>query len=268
MDSADWTWAPQLKNVIVVFMLVVLSVLETLIPMFPSRQRRLSHGLANLAWGVINASVSGLLFATAMLAATEWSNTNAFGLLHQLPAYAPKWLSFGIGLVLIDLWMYWWHRINHTVPLFWRFHAVHHADRELDCTSAVRFHTGEILLSGLARLLVLPLLGVSLPMLLVYELVLLPVILFHHSNLRISRNADSLLRAIIVTPWLHWVHHSQKREETNSNYGSVLSCWDRLFKSLKLRTTPQNIRFGLEEDSGNSSWRTLSGMLVRPFKRN
>lgn len=267
MDGDHWTWIPPAKNGIVVFVLAALLVAETLVPMFPNRERRLSHGVANLAWGVLNATFSGVLFATAIVLITDWSHARTLGLLQQLPSTTPKWVSFGIGLLLIDFWMYWWHRLNHTVPLFWRFHAVHHTDRELDCTSAVRFHTGEIILSCLARLLIFPALGVSLPMLLVYELVLLPVILFHHSNVRIAGNTDSLLRALIVTPWLHWVHHSQERVETNSNYGSVLSCWDRLFKTFKLRQAPQDIQFGLAEDPNEKSWRTLIGMLIRPFKR-
>ncbi len=171
-----------------------------------------------------------------------------------------------IGLVLVDLWMYAWHRINHSVPLLWRFHAVHHSDRERDATSAVRFHTGEIILSGVARLLVLTVLGVSMSILLVYELVLLPVILFHHGNLRIGSAVDGVLRRIIVTPWMHWVHHSMLREETNSNYGSVLSVWDRLFGSFRLRAKPSEIELGLTEDKSEQSWRTLIGMVSRPFK--
>jgi len=136
----------------------------------------------------------------------------------------------------------------------------------MDATSAVRFHTGEIIFSGAARLLVFPLLGISLPMLLVYELILLPVILFHHSNVRVARPVDGIMRAIIVTPWMHWVHHSVIRDETNSNYGSVLSVWDRLFRSFRLRSDPSQIELGLVEDTSESSWRTLRGMLLRPFR--
>ncbi|MDZ4847713.1 MAG: sterol desaturase family protein [Pirellulaceae bacterium] len=172
-----------------------------------------------------------------------------------------------MGLVLIDLWMYGWHRLNHNVPLLWRFHAVHHSDREMDATSAVRFHTGEIFLSGSSRLLVLPVLGVTLPTLLIYELILLPVILFHHSNVRVSKSSDSLMRTIVVTPWMHWVHHSRVMKEANSNYGSVLSVWDRLFGSFNLRSNPREIELGLAEDASEKSWRTLRGMLIRPFRK-
>lgn len=266
IDGQDWSWAVPTKNAIVVLLLAALWAGESIAPMFVARRRRLSHGAANVALGVFNGIVGSVLFGAAILLATEWSRENSIGLLYNLPSSVPAWIQFVIGLVLVDLWMYAWHRINHSVPLLWRFHAVHHSDREMDATSAVRFHTGEIVFSGIARLLVLPLLGISLPMLLVYELLLLPVILFHHSNLRVARSADGALRAVIVTPWMHWVHHSVRREETNSNYGSVLSVWDRLFGSFRLRTEPSQIELGLSEDASEQSWRTLLGMFLRPFK--
>jgi sterol desaturase/sphingolipid hydroxylase (fatty acid hydroxylase superfamily) len=165
IDGQDWSWAVPTKNAIVVLLLAALWAGESIAPMFAVRRRRLSHGAANVALGVVNGIVGSVLFGGAILVATEWSRENSIGLLHHLPRMWPAWIQFVIGLVLVDLWMYWWHRINHSVPLLWRFHAVHHSDRELDATSAVRFHTGEIVFSGIARLLVLPLLGVSLPML-------------------------------------------------------------------------------------------------------
>lgn len=267
IDGQDWSWAIPTKNVIVVSMLIALWIGESISPMFVGRSRRVSHGVSNVLLGVINAIVGSVLFGAALLFVTEWSKSNSFGLLYQLPGTWPVWVRFGIGLLLFDLWMYVWHRLNHQVAFLWWFHAVHHADRELDATSAVRFHTGEIILSGVARLLVLPVLGISLPMLLVYELMLLPVILFHHSNVRIGSAVDRVFRSIIVTPWMHWVHHSMVREETNSNYGSVLSVWDRLFGSFRLRAEPSQIELGLSDDFSEQSWRTLVGMLIRPFRR-
>lgn len=162
--------------------------------------------------------------------------------------------------------MYVWHVLNHKMPMLWRFHAVHHADRELDATSAVRFHTGEIVLSSTARLFVLPLLGISMPQLLLYEAVLLPVVLFHHSNFDIPPRLDAALRCVIPTPWMHWVHHSCLQPETDSNYGSLFSTWDRLFRTFRLREDPHQIELGLDGDSEERQWRTIHGMLARPFR--
>jgi sterol desaturase/sphingolipid hydroxylase (fatty acid hydroxylase superfamily) len=163
--------------------------------------------------------------------------------------------------------MYVWHVLNHKISFLWRFHAVHHADKEVDASTALRFHTGEIVFSTLARLVVLPLLGMTLPQLFLYEAILLPVILFHHSNVRVPYRLDTALRWLIPTPWMHWVHHSRWRPETDSNYGSVLSIWDRIFGTLRLRDDPWRLNLGLEEDQEESEWRTLLGMLVRPFRR-
>ena len=115
------------------------------------------------------------------------------------------------------------------------------------------------MLSGCARLAVLPLIGLTMPQLLVYEAILLPVILFHHSNVRMPRRMDAVLRWVVVTPWMHWVHHSRWRPETDSNFASVLSIWDRLFGTFRLRDDPTRIELGLEftplEQGLSDTWR-------------
>jgi sterol desaturase/sphingolipid hydroxylase (fatty acid hydroxylase superfamily) len=114
--------------------------------------------------------------------------------------------------------------------------------------------------------MILPLIGLNIEHLLVYELILLPIILFHHSNIAISAKLDKLLRIFIVTPRIHWVHHSHIREETDSNYASLLSVWDRLFGSFRLRSDPQNIRFGVGDAFDQTQWDKLDGMVKQPLK--
>lgn len=263
----QWAELARIKPISAAAALVVLWSLESVVPMFLQRRRRVSHDAANLALGAINAIVAAVLFGAATLLVTEWSLRHQLGLLHQIDELLPVWLTWVLGLVLFDAWMYGWHVLNHKLPFLWRFHAVHHADRELDASSALRFHTGEIVLSGSARLVVLPVIGLSLPQLLVYEAVLLPVILFHHSNVRVPPRLDRALRWVIVTPWMHWVHHSRWRPETDSNFASVLSVWDRLFRTFRLRGQPWEIKLGLDDDQEERQWRTLQGMLVRPFRQ-
>src|SRR5256885_17251711 len=106
----------------------------------------------------------------------------------------PLSVSTLLAILLLDGGMYLWHRANHRLPLLWRFHRVHHSDPALDVTSAVRFHTGEILISSVLRLALIPLLGVSLWQILLYEALLLPVIQFHHSNVRLPERLDRWLR--------------------------------------------------------------------------
>lgn len=242
----------------------LLWAIEGALPMFEGREKRLRHGAPNLLLGVANAGVSAAAFAAATLFVTEWARARGFGVLNLIPITGPARLV--VAVLLFDLWQYFWHRLNHTIPLLWRFHAVHHADAEMDASTALRFHTGEIVLSSTVRLAVLPLLGLTIAEVLVYETILLPIILFHHSNVRLSDGFDRSLRWLIVTPWMHWVHHSDIRRETDSNYSSMLSVWDRLFGSFRLRTDPQSIRLGLKSVDRAES-RSLWGMLAMPFRR-
>ena len=252
------------KPVVATVALGVMWLLEGLIPMFEGRRERARHDASNVALGVANAAVASLIFAGATLVATEWARANSFGVLHWLGARG-VW-GFVLGFVILDLWQYFWHRLNHGIPFLWRFHAVHHADRDLGASSGLRFHTGEIVLSSVARLAILPLLGMTVGQVLVYEAVLLPIILFHHGNVGVPAAADRWLRWLIVTPWMHWVHHSDYQPETDSNYSSVFSFWDRIFRSFRLVGDPRALTLGLE-DMKRGDWATLQGMLAMPFRK-
>lgn len=268
MDMADTALAA--KPVLAAAVLALLWLLEGLIPMFEGRfdgrrRDRVRHDAANVALGVANALVVAVLFAGATLFVTEWARGRHFGLLNWLKLPTP-WVAGAAALLLFDLWQYAWHRMNHRIPVLWRFHAVHHADEELDASSGLRFHTGEIVLSSVARLLVLPLLGMTVGQLVVYEAVLLPVVLFHHGNVKLSERADKRLRWLLVTPWMHWVHHSRWQPETDSNFASVFSFWDRLFGSFRLAKDPRTLALGLDGvDHRDRS--SLTGMLAMPFRR-
>ncbi|MBL4887332.1 MAG: sterol desaturase family protein [Flavobacteriaceae bacterium] len=254
---------PLLKPILIAAVFGLLWVLESAYPMFRFKGGKLKHDSSNIALGIMNAVIAGFVFATLVLTVTTWAMEHQIGLLNWLEL--PSAIELIIGLTLFDCWQYCWHRINHMVPFFWRFHAVHHSDAAMDASSAVRFHTIEILYSSTIRLLILPLIGLSIEHLLVYELILLPIILFHHSNIAIRAKLDKVLRVFIVTPRIHWVHHSHIREETDSNYASLLSVWDRLFGSFRLREDTQNIRFGLGDSFDNSPWDRLGGMLKQPL---
>lgn len=256
---------PQLsyiKLAVVVTALALLLLAEGLWPIFTGRTRRLRHDAANIALGVLNAAVVAFTLASALAACAAWAEQNGFGLLHRLDL--PAWAEWTVALLLFDLWMYAWHVTNHKIPLLWRFHQVHHADAELDASSALRFHTGEIALSTFARMAVLPLLGMSIEQLLVYELVLQPIILLHHSNIRFPAALDRALRLVIVTPRIHWVHHSKVRREADSNYGSVLNWWDRVFRTLS-RKRPEDLQLGLDY-TGEKESHDLGRMMAMPFR--
>ena len=201
-----------------------------------------NHDLKNIGVGLFNlafVAIVGLEFQKAI----AWLNNKHFGLL-QLTDASPI-IVIVTGVLLIDVFMYWWHRINHEWSFLWYFHKFHHLDSKLNSTSALRFHTGELLISYIIKIIIFSLLGISLSAILIHSFLLFPIIVFHHSNLKISRRWDLLFRRLIVTPHMHRIHHSVIKSETNSNYSSVLPYWDILFKSY-VKQPSGNIKFGVD----------------------
>lgn len=180
--------------------------------------------------------------------------------------WRPAWLDGGwailADLLVLDLWIYFWHRANHTVPFLWRFHEIHHLDEFLDASSAVRFHAGEVLMSAAVRAVVIVLLDIPLASVLAFETLVLVAAVFQHSNVRLPRGFERLLSWVIVTPSIHWVHHHAVRQDTDSNYGTALSVWDRIFATLSPTPRTPEMEIGVERarDSG------FMALLVRPFQ--
>jgi len=164
----------------------------------------------------------------------------------------------------MDLTFYYWHRLNHTRPLLWRFHNVHHADPDMDVTTAFRFHFGEVLYSTVFRLFQVSLIGVVPLTYVVYEVVFNGATLFHHSNLRLPVAWERRLNRVFVTPRMHGVHHSAVGPETNSNYSVIFSWWDRLNRSLKLNVGQRDIVIGVPGYLRPGDNRILP-MLALPF---
>lgn len=244
--------AVQWRPAIAVGLLVLLLAWETFQPYFKlfagGREgflKRGRHGLINLAIGTINALMIALVFTGIWLATTTWAATHQIGLLHWVGM--PVWLGWAVAVLLLDGWTYFWHRLNHVVPFLWRFHRLHHSDRTMDVTTASRFHSVEILFSSLLRVPVLLLIGCGIEQMALYELLLFAVVQFHHANIGLPAALDRALRVIIVTPYLHKVHHSVVVAECNSNYSSLFSWWDRVFRTLRILPNPRNIVFGLND---------------------
>ena len=142
--------------------------------------------------------------------------------------------------------MYWWHRFNHTMGLLWKFHKFHHKDLNMNTTTAIRFHTVELFFSVVMKSIVFVLFGFSFLPVLIYECVFFVALITQHSNIRISEQIDMLYRKLFSSPLMHRIHHSNKRKETDTNYGSVFSFWDRIFKTY-LKKTETPIVFGVDE---------------------
>jgi sterol desaturase/sphingolipid hydroxylase (fatty acid hydroxylase superfamily) len=250
------------QTITAAFGLVSLWALESWLPFMKGRRRRVSHAARNLTLGMLNAAVIAILVTPLVVYTAAWTERAGVGLLRFIGL--PGIVSTLLALLLLDGGMYLWHWANHHFPLLWRFHRVHHSDPALDVTSAVRFHTGEILISAALRLALIPLLGLSLWQLLLYDALLLPVIQFHHSNVRFPERWDRWLRVLIASPAMHRVHHSRIRVETNSNYSSIFSFWDRVGGTFRRRHDVENVRYGLD-GYDVEKWQRLTGLLQTPF---
>ncbi len=133
-----------------------------------------------------------------------------------------------LGIFLLDYGLYLWHVLTHKVPFLWRFHLVHHIDLDMDASTALRFHFGEMLASVPWRLLQIRMVGASPLAVSIWQTLLFVSILFHHSNTRLPLWLERRLRYVVITPRLHGIHHEAKQRLTNSNWSSGLALWDLL----------------------------------------
>jgi sterol desaturase/sphingolipid hydroxylase (fatty acid hydroxylase superfamily) len=250
------------KPVIIFAVLMIIFALEGVFPHVLGRKERLSHAVPHVLTAVLNGIVTKMVLAGITLQTLGWADVHSLGLMRA--AVLPPFLQAVIVFILFDLWMYTWHLANHRIAFLWRFHRAHHADIEMDTTTALRFHPGELVLSTFVRLPVLILLGMSFAELAWFEVMLNVSTLFHHSNLAVPETWDRMLRIIIVTPNMHRVHHSATQDELNSNFTSLLSLWDRLASTFRMRPDTRTVVFGLPSFR-ETRYQRLWGFLLTPF---
>ena len=215
--------------------LVVMASAEALFEKKQRQQSRVKRWPANLGLIVVDMLVLRILGPVSAIVAANYALDNSWGLLAMSPIPLPFYVEVLLGIVLLDMAIYFQHVISHKVPIFWRFHQVHHADRDIDVTTGFRFHPIEIALSVLYKCIVIVLLGPVTLAVIVFEVLLNASAMFNHANVRLPQKVDQLMRLLIVTPDFHRVHHSEIQAETDSNYGFFLSIWDRLFKTYTVQ---------------------------------
>lgn len=227
-----------------------------------TRRRRwpINLGLAALNVGAMRFSIG----AAAWWAA-NWAAEQQIGLFNALPI-VPRWLSIALSLLLLDLAIYAQHVAAHRWRWFWRLHQVHHSDLDFDTTTAVRFHPLEIMVSMLYKVVLVVLLGVAPATVIAFEVILNGCALFNHGNVGLAW-CERWLRAVLVTPDMHRIHHSAFQQETDSNYGFSLSCWDRLFKTYcaQPQQSQAEMVIGLREFRDDAELGFL-GLLALPFR--
>jgi sterol desaturase/sphingolipid hydroxylase (fatty acid hydroxylase superfamily) len=232
----------------------------------PKARRWLTNlGIAGVASLVLRA-MAMLAVPVAAVAAAFYAQNHQIGLLNQVAW--PEWLKVVMALLVLDLAIWAQHLASHKIPLFWRLHQVHHADRDIDVTTAVRFHPVEIALSMLWKIVVVVVLGASPLAVFLFEVILNACAMFNHANIALPRALDRVVRLLIVTPDMHRVHHSVLRSEHNRNYGFNLSLWDRLFRTYLAQPQAghQGMTIGLDPYQTEAPTR-FAWSLALPFRK-
>ncbi|SES64863.1 sterol desaturase family protein [Oceanicella actignis] len=217
----------------------------------------------NWAVAALDAALVRLLFPAAAAGAAWDAQAMGWGLFNALD-WAP-WLEALICIAALDFAIWFQHLLSHKIPILWRVHRVHHADRDVDVTTAIRFHPIEIALSMLFKIGLVYALGAPALAVILFEILLNGCAMFNHANISLPARIEAALRWLLVTPDMHRIHHSVRREETDSNYGFNLSWWDRLFGTYRARARGA-LRLGLPD------WQTrdparLGWTLLFPFLR-
>lgn len=253
-----------LRPALFVTLTLLFGLLEALRPKRKRLLTRLSRWLGNIGILFVGTVVARVLLPVVPMSAAYWATETDFGLFALLPA--PALIEGLAAFLLLDLLIYFQHRVFHHVPIFWRIHRMHHTDLELDVTTGIRFHPIEILLSLLIKILAVVILGVSPIVVLVFEVVLNGTSLFNHTNIELPKGFDHVLRLFVVTPDMHRVHHSIVEYETNSNFGFNLPWWDRLFGTYRAQPElgHKNMTIGLAEFRDERAI-GLQHLLLQPF---
>ena len=248
----------------------VLVLMASVEALWPRRKRvmdRSKRWFNNLSLSVLNSIIIKVLGPITAIATANYALDNGYGLISLSPVALPFWLEVLIGFVILDLLIYFQHVASHKIPMLWRFHKVHHADRDIDVTTGIRFHPIEALFSMLYKCGFILILGPLPIAVFLFEVVLNGSAMFNHANVKLPLWLDKVLRLVIVTPDTHRVHHSTIRTETDSNYGFFLSIWDRIFRTYTAQPKlgHDNMVIGLDEYQTESP-ASLAWSLKTPFK--
>jgi sterol desaturase/sphingolipid hydroxylase (fatty acid hydroxylase superfamily) len=237
---------------------------EMFAPLRRILEPKLRHVIRNLTVGGISLAIFTLLQGPVLFPVADWARRHRVGLLNRVEIHAP--LDTIVAILFLDYTLWWWHRANHQVPFLWRFHLPHHVDLDLDASTALRFHFGELTLSIAYRSMQILLIGTSVFQLWIWQTILFASILFHHSNARIPLAFERVLVRVIVTPRMHGIHHSGRLNETNSNWSSLLSVWDHVHRTMVLNVPQSEITIGVPAYEDPSEV-TIGKVLLLPFGR-
>ncbi len=199
--------------------------------------------MTNISLAIINSAILTILFAAATANEAAYVTEHRVGLLNMVAL--PLWANVTLTVLVMDFMLYVWHMLNHKVPLFWRFHRVHHSDINMDVSTASRFHIGELSISAVIKLGLIYFLGAGMVGVIIFESLLVLAAQFQHSSLRVPKSLESVFWTVFVPPSMHRIHHSVKVFERDTNYGTILSVWDRMLGTLVRDVSQETIVIGV-----------------------
>lgn len=241
-----------------------LTWLERRRPLRRTVESRGRHLVRNLAVAALTAVAVQVAELPAILPLAALVERRGWGLLGVVAW--PVWVEVAVALLAFDYTLYLWHVLTHRVPFLWRFHVVHHVDLDLDASTALRFHFGEILVSIGWRAVQVVVIGASPLAFTTWQTALLLSTMFHHANVALPVGVERVLVRVLVTPRMHGIHHSTVRSETDSNWSSGLTLWDRLHGTLGLNVPQEAITIGVPAYRDPTEV-TLPHIVAMPFVR-
>ena len=257
---------PMQRLALLVAGLMVFWIVEGAIPLFkPSyKKNKATHACTNLAFTIIHLLIHTAL-ALVIVLLSDWCLRQQFGL-----AY---WMNAGVGLtiflsfVTLDFFGGWLvHFTEHKIPLLWRFHIIHHADNNVDVTTGLRHHPGESILRGFFFFVGIIVSGAPMYAVMIFQTGLVLFTAFTHANISLPLWLDKSLSYVLVSPNMHKVHHHWKQPYTDSNYGAILSVWDRLTSNYT-ELPAAEIRYGLDRYYPNEEDENFVRLMKSPFLR-
>ena len=250
------------RTIILVGGITLFWLIEGVIPIKNLEYKKFKHAGPNLFFTLTTILVN-LCFAYLIVITSDWASSNGIGVIHLFNT--PVWLQLIIGLLVLDLvGAYTIHWIEHKIPFLWKFHVIHHSDEKVDTTTALRHHPGESVFRATFTTLAVLLAGAPMWMVMLYQSVSAVLSQFNHSNMKMPLWLDKILKIIVVTPYMHRVHHHFRRPQTDTNYGNIFSFWDRLFGTYH-DMPEKDIVYGLDVFEGNSQ--SIGKLLRVPMEK-
>lgn len=254
----------EIRGATLITMMAACLWIENRRPLRTPTQPKARRVLVNISIAAAAALALKIAFYPIVLKISVVTETKGWGLIPRLGL--PASLSTLLTLLVLDYTLYIWHRMMHKIPSLWRFHNVHHMDLDLDTSTALRFHFGELIISTLYRSMQIGLFGVNAFNLILFETCITTFAQFHHSNIRLPFRFERHLSRFIVSPRMHGIHHSIIDQETNSNFGSILTLWDRLHQTLRLNVYQKAIAIGVPSYRDPHE-QTFTKLILAPFRR-